>query len=258
MMLYILILLFFQSTQESLGAISWKFRQGTEFYIEETQRHLLVLPGSQLKAYMDYTQLWRYYPEKVQGDEVILLATLERIRINNPNEMGARAGELLKQHENTKSRWKLTKQDALWSLEPLENQPQHAPPHLLSMGTSRWAMDSSPWVAEWPAPANSPVPCKLVLTHTLKEQTADRIQVRTRAEFQNTASEAGDYKQVTLKSQPAPLQGLGDYDRNRERWLYYEIWASVLWKLENGSQRLEARQDLYCNYRFHEKRPVFP
>jgi len=258
-----LTILLAQQGASSPEALVWSFRQGQDFFVEETQRYLISTQGStKVTSYVDYSMLWRYYSEKETRNEAVILATLEKIRINNSTEAGGKASEILKQLDNTKSRWRLTRDVSGWKIAAIDNQPRHATPFLLTLGTTTWTDTPASWTQEWQAPADSRLPSKIVLTHVLKEQTSDRTNIRTKAEL-HAIVESVDRRQtpertIELHSQPGALQGIGEFDRTRNRWIYYEFWATGRWKIAQGEQRVQVKQDIYCNYRVYEKRPTFP
>jgi hypothetical protein len=239
-------------------AVQWSFKRGQDCFVEETQRYLLSAQGNKsVTSYVDYTMLWRYYTEKETASEVIILATLEKIRVNNSTEAGGKASELLKLQDNTKSRWKLTRDTTGWKIEAVENTPKHATPYLLIAGTNSWTETPASWTQEWQSPAGMSIPSKIVIRHELKEQTSERTSIRTKAHLQSFSDNASQYV-VELKSQPGSLQGIGDFDRQRNRWIYYEFWLTAQWKVTQGNNQVTLKQDNYCNFRIYEKRPTFP
>lgn len=257
MICLLLTLLLNQPSPATPEAVLWSFKRGQDFFVEETQRYLLSTQSNKLTSYVDYTMLWRYYTEKETATEVIILATLEKIRVNNSTEAGGKASELLKLQDNTKSRWKLTRDTNGWMIEAVENTPRHATPYLLIAGTNSWTDTPASWTQEWRSPAGMSLPSKIVIRHELKEQTSERTSIRTKAHVESVP-EAKPPFSVEVKSQPGSLQGIGEFDRQRNRWIYYEFWVTAQWKVTQGNNQVTLKQDNYCNYRIYEKRPTFP
>ncbi len=255
--LLVAFLLAYQSP-DAPEAVQWSFRRGQDFFVEETQRYLLASQGNKaVTSYVDYTMLWRYYTEKETPTEVIILATLDKIRVNNSTEAGGKASELLKLQDNTKSRWKLSRDTTGWKIEAVENTPKHATPYLLVAGTNSWTDTPASWTQEWQSPVGMSIPSKIVIRHELKEQTSERTNIRTKAHLQAVSDNTSLFV-VEVKSQPGSLQGIGEFDRQRNRWIYYEFWLTAHWKVTQGNNQVTLKQDNYCNYRIYEKRPTFP
>jgi hypothetical protein len=254
----LLALLLTQQSPATPEAVQWSFKRGQDFFVEETQRYLLSSHGNKsLTSYADYTMLWRYYAEKETASEVIILATLEKIRVNNSTEAGGKASELLKLQSNTKSRWKLTRDFTGWQIDVVENTPRHVTPYILILGTNTWTDTPASWTQEWSSPSGMSLPSKIVLRHELKEQTSERTNIRIKAHLQNDSKNPSN-DLVEVKSHPGSLQGIGEFDRVRNRWVNYEFWVTALWKVNQGINQVTIKQDNYCNFRIHEKRPTFP
>lgn len=254
----LLVLLLVQQGPSTPEAVQWSFKRGQDFYVEETQRYLLSTQGNKsLTSYADYTLLWRYYTERETANEVVILATLEKIRVNNSTEAGGKASELLKLQDNTKSRWKLIRESTGCKVEAIDNIPKHATPYLLIVGTSSWTDTPASWTQNWHSPVGMSLPSKIVLRHELKEQTSERTSIRTKAHLQ-AVSDVKPLFTVELKSEPGSLQGIGEFDRQGKRWIYYEFWVTAQWKVTQGNNQVTLKQDNYCNFRIHEKRPTFP
>lgn len=232
---------------------TWAFTRGQEIYVEETQRHLMQSEGAtKVTAYFDVTYLWRYFIQSTRGNKVEVLAQLEKVRVNNPTEAGARPTEMLKQMKSSDSIWLLTPTEAGWHCEALK-KGHHPPPFFLLLG-HRQTERATGWKQNWTqeATGQGKLQCQLTLTTNLGTSTPDRLRVRSRATVDWLESE----KQSVVK--PSSIPGIGEFDAQRSRWLYFEIFADGDWKMEQSGRQVNMRHQLYCNYRSYERRPQFP
>src|SRR5450432_588256 len=135
-------------------SVLWAFKAGQEFFVEETQRHLFqVNSPTVVTSYLDYSYLWRYFIVSQDNNQVKVQATLEKVRVNNPNELGARAGEAIKKHAGSKSTWLLTKNEMGWVAEPVPGEPHpHAVPYFLTLGTAHLTDQQDNWTQLWKVP----------------------------------------------------------------------------------------------------------
>lgn len=240
-------------------SVLWVFKVGQEFYVEETQRHLFQVKNpAPVTSYFDYTCLWRYFIVSESNGQFKLLATLEKVRINNPNEAGARACEALKQHEGAKSLWLLVKKETGWTAEPIPGEPgRHAVPYFLTLGTPRLTDQQDSWNQFWKVPVADWGDANLDMTITIKQRVNDRLMttVRTRMDWP-----AGKTSSALLSFQPnaSSLAGLGEFDFTRSRWVFFEYRIEGAWQATRQGVTTNMKQNSYCAYRLFERRPTFP
>lgn len=252
------LLIAWQPPQQPASVV-WQFKPGQDMYVEETQRQLLQIKGtSTVTSYVDFTYLWHYQVTKASSSEAYIQATLEKVRINNSTEMGSKASEVLKLQEQTKSNWILTRNSTGWQARSTaETADKHAPPFFLTLGTTNWDQSPPGWKQEWKMPVSNWGTAKILLNVTLKQQTPELVHVNSRAELQWQPE--GDKATVT-QLQPAKnaTLGLGEFDLGKYRWFNFEFYASGSWNITRENVTVQMKQDSYVNYRYHERRPVFP
>jgi hypothetical protein len=250
---FMLALILFLVEPSRVLNTTWAFTRGQEIYVEETQRHLMQTEGAtKVTAYFDVTYLWRYYVQNVKGDKVEVLAQLEKVRVNNPTEAGARATELLKQMKSSDSIWLLTPTEEGWNCQAVK-KGHHPPPFFLLLG-HRHAVRATGWTQTWQqdVPSQGTLRCQLTVIPNLSTSTPDRLRVRSRA----TIDWQDSTRQTAVK--PSSIPGMGEFDAQRSRWLYFEMFSDGDWKLEQSGQKVTMRHQLYCAYRSYERRPQFP
>lgn len=247
-----------QTPQKPESAL-WNYRTGQEFYVEEGQRQLLQIKGTtNVSNYFDYAFLWRYLVQSETKGVFKIEATLDKVRVNNPNEAGGRASELLKLQEGTKSYWSLKKGPTGWLIQPAQDDTgKHAAPLFLTLGTPKIDDATAGWKQEWPMPKSTWGQAELALTMTVKVQTNERLSVTNRGQFVWKPSDAYPGKVVYLPQTPSTV-GLGEYDPVKNRWLYFEWRAEGAWQVTSASASSTMKQSQFSYYRYSERRPVFP
>src|SRR5262249_30687179 len=162
----------------------WQFVRGQEFFVDETHRQLYLLKqgDTQLNSYLDYSLLKHYHVKSAQSQLVELEVTWEKVRINNPNEAGREAIEVLKKKEGAKHSYRLRKQDQLWQLDASK---QPAPQEtifstlLFTLGNASFDLDHPAWTMRWPF--SIPPLGKIQLVMNMQTKTTDNPQ-RLRSE----------------------------------------------------------------------------
>lgn len=240
-------------------SVVWQFRSGQDFYVEETQRQLLQVKGiTPVTTYFDFTYLWHYTIQKVTQDEISLIAVLEKVRVNNSTEMGGKTSELLKKHEKTKSNWILNKTPSGWQVRASAGPSSpHGKPYFLTLGTTAWESTPPSWKQTWGASINKIGNPSVALTVLLKQQTAERVFVNSRAQLEWPEGAVNPYK-IKLQSSNNATVGLGEYDLTKSRWIHFEFYTSGNWSIPGTAETLQMKQDSYTGYRFYERRPTFP
>src|SRR4051794_29352768 len=115
----------------------WRFTPGQEFFVEETHRQLLTVnhDAGPVTTYVDYSAVLRYKVTQARGDQATVEATVEKIRINNTNEAGAKAVEAIKQRDKAKTTWRLTRSNGGWQGHAVSPSSEVAPPIFLTLGS---------------------------------------------------------------------------------------------------------------------------
>ncbi|HQR06422.1 MAG TPA: hypothetical protein PLN21_06345 [Gemmatales bacterium] len=254
--IFLTLLLQPPANQES---VLWSFKVGQEFFVEETQRHLFQAKNTALvTSYFDYTYLWRYFIVSEKNGQFTLQATLEKVRVNNPNEAGAKAIEALKQHEGSKSSWLLVRNETGWTAEPVPGERgRHAVPYFLTVGTPRLTDQQDSWNQLWKVPIADWGDANMDMTITIKQRVNDRLltTVRTKMEWP-----VGKTSTSLLEFQPngSTLAGLGEFDFTRSRWVFFEFRIEGIWQVTRQGVSGSLKQNSYCAYRLFERRPAFP
>ena len=232
---------------------TWTFVRGQDFYVEETQRHLIQVSGStKVTAYFDVTYGWRYYVQASHGDRMEVLAELEKVRVNNSTEAGARPTELLRQMTKTSSTWMLTPTDDGWHCEPVKKGP-HPPPYFLMLG-HRQTSRSEGWKQTWKqnVEGQGTLACLQTLTPNQTSSTPERLRVRSRATLDWQQPEGSDKQGA---NRPSSIPGIGEYDTQRSRWVYFELFAESDWRLAHSEKQANMKHHIYCVYRTYDRRP---
>lgn len=260
MLLALLILLQPQPpTPAKPQSVLWSYRSGQDFYVEETQRQFLQIKGGvTATSYLDYSCLWHYAIKAESDAGLQLQASLLRLRVNNPNEAGARAVEKFNLKEGTQSNWLLKKENAGWTIHRAPGDAgRHAPPYFLTFGTPKLDQALDGWKQSWKMPVANWGQVALELTVTLRPQTSDFLPVSTKGRFLWSADEGKDV-QVTVMPTNNSIAGLGAFDPTRNRWSFVEWRADGNWQVTRAGVTCTMKHDLYCYFRFYERRPTFP
>lgn len=252
------LLLTLQSPQKPESTL-WTYKAGQEFYVEEGQRQFLQVKGlSEVNNYFDFTYLWRYLVQSEVNGELKIQATLEKVKVNNLNEAGGRASEELKLQEGSRSNWLLKKTGSAWSIRPApDNTSKHAAPILLTLGSNKIDERIPGWKQSWSMPKSEWGQAQLELTMTIRQQTSDRVSINNKAQFtwQNNKNQP---VAITVQPQTSTTVGLGEFDINKGRWLYFEWRAEGTWQITSANSSSTMKQSQYCYYRYSERRPTFP
>lgn len=253
-----LALLFCQQISKS-ETVLWSYKPGQEFFVEETQRHLLQVRKPQVvSTYLDFTYLWRYFVLSEKNHQVRIQATLEKIRINNPNEAGARAVEELKQQAGSRSTWLLSRTGDGWKAEQLPGeQTRHAVPYFLTAGIADLKEAQEGWKQRWKIPVTDWGQADLEVTVQIKQRINDRLLTSIRAKMEWPAD---NKTTVSIHFQPSgsSIAGLGEFDFSKGRWNYFEFRLDGYWTVTRPEATTEMKQATYCGYKLSERRPTFP
>lgn len=255
MILLILLLLIQLPTQSSLNT-TWALDVGNDFFVEESQRHLIQVTGDKkVTSYFDVTYLWHYQIRAKHGKRLEVVAELEKVRVNNPTEAGAKPSELLRQMKPSKSTWLFSPTTEGWQCEPV-GKPNHAPPFLLLLG-SRATDPVSGWKQTWKQtiPDQGSLLCHLELIPNASTSTSDRLRIRTAATLERHTGNNQKGKDI---SKPQAIPGIGEFDKQKSRWLYFEVFAKGEWQHESTGSHAVLKHDIYCSYRSYDRRPSFP
>lgn len=255
--IYLLILLLQPPAQHE--SVLWSFKVGQEFYVEETHRHLFQVKSPVLvTSYFDYTYLWRYFIVSEKDGQFKLQATLEKVRVNNPNEAGGKACEVLKQHEGSKSSWLLVKNETGWTAEPVQGErAQHAVPYFLTLGTPRLTDQQDSWNQQWEVPIADWGNAIMTMIISIKQRVNDRLitTVRTKMDWPGAKTSSS---LISFQPSTSTLAGLGEFDFTRSRWISYEFRIEGVWQASRLGVTTTLKQNSYCGYRLFDRRPTFP
>lgn len=258
-MLFVTLLILLIQPPANQGSVLWSFKVGQEFFVEETQRQLFqVKSPTAVTSYFDYSCLWRYFIVSEKDGQFKLLTTLEKVRINNPNEAGAKAAEVLKQQEGSKSSWLLINKESGWTVEPLADEKvRHAVPYFLTLGTPSLTDQQDSWNQLWKVPVADWGHANLDMTITIKQRINDRLvtSVRTRMDWPPGKSSSA---LLSFLPNPSALAGLGEFDFTRNRWVFFEFRVDGIWQATRQGVSTTMKQCSYCSYRLYERRPAFP
>ena len=240
-------------------SVLWSFKAGQEFFVEETQRQLLqVNSPTVVTSYLDYAYLWRYFIVSQNNNQVKVQATLEKVRVNNPNELGARAGEALKKHAGSKSTWLLTKNDTGWVAEPMPGEPHpHAVPYFLTLGTTHLTDQQDNWTQLWKVPIADWGNANLHMSIAIKQRINDRLVTTVRTKMDWPADNTAVTK-VSYQPNSSAISGLGEFDFTKGRWSYFEFRVDGAWQVTRQEKVITMKQNNYCSYRLSERQPTFP
>jgi len=237
---------------EPIAAALWRFTANQDFIVEETHRQLLtVIAGTEsVSTYIDYSVLIRYHVVAANRGRATLEGTVEKIRINNPNEAGARAVEAITKREKAKTTWRLTRHAQGWSA--VTDPPSAtAPPILLTLG-SRDIADSPSWKQSWSVPLPTNREATLTLEATVRHNDTSRLQAALRTRWEPAPPDSV----VTLTSLPVATSGIANYDRGRGRWEYADLRVKGVFTTIHAGRSLEIRQDLTSYYRLFDRMPA--
>jgi hypothetical protein len=242
--------------------ICWQFFKGQEFYVEENHRqlYLMKLGDTQLNSYLDYSLLEHYQVKAAQPRFVELEATWEKVRINNPNEAGKEAIEVLKKHEGAKHTYRLRRQDQLWQLDTDRRPAMQETVFstlLFTLGNSSFDVDHPTWTMCWPI--STPTLGQVQLAMNMQTKTTEnpqRLRSEIRTEFQRSPAEKAGTLQI--ENVPTATPGLGFFDTKRGRWDYLDFRVVCVFKLQQNERKAEIRQDFSAIYRIYDSKPVWP
>jgi len=242
--------------------ICWQFSKGQQFFVDENHRQLsLVKQGEkQLNSYLDYSLLEHYQVKSVQGRVVELEATWEKVRVNNPNEAGKEAIEVLKKKEGTKHTYRLRKRDQVWQLDA-EAQPAHQETVfstlLFTLGTASYDADHPSWAARWPLSIQNLGKIQLVMNmQTKTTENPQHLRSEVRTEFQRSEDEKPGILQLENVATATP--GLAFFDTSQRRWYYLDFRVVCIFKAKQDGHQVEIRQDFSATYRVSDSKPVWP
>lgn len=230
----------------------WRFEAAQDFVVEETHRQLLtVTAGTEpVSTYVDYSALVRYRVTATSRDGATVEATVEKIRINNPNEAGGKAVEAITKRQKTKVIWHLTRSPEGWSAA--SDPPSTAsPPLFLTLG-SRVMSDEQGWKQSWSVPLPSGGSATLILEATVRHNDTSRLQVALRTRWEPAPADSG----LTITSLPLTTSGIANYDRGRGRWEYADLRVKGVVTANQGGRTVEIRQDLTSYYRLFDRMPA--
>lgn len=239
--------------------VLWSYKPGQEFFVEETQRHLLQVRKPQVvSTYLDFTYLWRYYIQSEKDQQFTIQATLEKVRVNNPNEAGARATEQLRQHAGTRSTWLLARSADGWKAEPLPGeQTRHSVPYFLTAGIADLKEAQEGWKQRWKIPVYELGQADLEVSVQIKQRSNDRLLTNIRAKMDWPADNTSTVS-VHFVPSGSSIAGLGEFDFSKGRWNYFEYRLDGYWIVTRADRTTEMKQATYCGYRLSERRPTFP
>jgi hypothetical protein len=230
---------------------AWQFRPGHEFYVEETHRQLLTVraSGPPVSTYIDYSAIFRYRVRTATFREATVESTVEKVRINNPNEAGAKAVEAIKAREKNQTTWRLTHADQGWQADSVPPAPEAPPPIFLTLGT-RQGTDAQSWQQTWTVPSPAGPVAVRMNGRVRPNNTPPVVRVELRPEWV-----AAHHAAMSIRPLPTETAGIGIYHRAQGRWEYADFRLRAIFRTSRNGEEVELRQDLTSYYRYFDTMP---